>query len=131
MAYTLAADKVVDLKISYVDANNNPASIDGSVAWSSSNPDIATVVAPATPPADNSQVTLTPGTQVGNCQVTATADADLGAGVRPLVTMLDVTVVGGEAVSGTITPVGEPTNKPETAAAQTAAPAAPAKPRGF
>jgi hypothetical protein len=32
--------------------------------------------------------------------------------VRELVTLLDVTVVGGEAVAGTITPVGEVEPKP-------------------
>jgi hypothetical protein len=63
-------------------------------------------------PADNSHVVLVPGTKTGNVQVSATADADLGSGVRNIVTLLDVTVVGGEAVAGTITPVGEPQPKP-------------------
>lgn len=111
--YTLPADKTVQLQIAYVDANNNPASIDGVITWESSNPEIADVTSlPVQQGAEGSVVQLTPGAQVGNCQVTATADADLGEGVRHLVTMLDVTVVGGEAVAGTISPVGEPTPKP-------------------
>ena len=40
--------------------------------------------------------------------MTATADADLGEGVRRLTTVCDIEVVAGEAVSGTIQPVGEP-----------------------
>ena len=43
---------------------------------------------------------------IGQVQVTATADADLGAGVRNIVTPLDIVVVAGEAMSGAITPVG-------------------------
>jgi hypothetical protein len=40
--------------------------------------------------------------------MTAYADADLGERVRELATTMDVTVMAGEAVAGTITPVGEP-----------------------
>lgn len=109
MAYTLAADKKVELAISYVDANGNPASVEGAVQWDSSNPAIAAIEPSTSTPAPGvaSVVWLVPGTAVGNCQVSAKADADLGTGVREIVTLLDVTVVGGEAVSGVITPVGE------------------------
>ena len=57
-------------------------------------------------------VMLKPGDQIGDCQISCKADADMGEGVRELVTLLDVTVVGGEAVAGTITPVGEAKAKP-------------------
>jgi hypothetical protein len=113
MAYTLPSDKTVKLQIGYVDVNGNPATIDGVVTWESSDPTIADVTSlPVTKGAAGSVVQLTPGSAIGNCQISAKADADLGAGVRELVTLLDVTVVGGEAVTGTITPVGEPTPKP-------------------
>jgi hypothetical protein len=49
-----------------------------------------------------------PRRSVGQAQVTATCDADLGDGVRELITLCDIEVVGGEAVAGTIQPVGEP-----------------------
>lgn len=109
MAYTLPADKMIGLQIAYVDANGNPATVDGAVEWESSNPDIAAVLPTS---ADGSTADLVPGSQVGQCQITARADADLGSGIRELVTLLDVTVVGGEAVAGTITPVGDPQPKP-------------------
>jgi hypothetical protein len=113
MAYTLPADKTVQLQIAYVDANGNPATIDGAVAWESSNPEVADVESlPVQQGAAGSVVQLVPGSTIGNCQISAKADADLGTGVRELVTLLDVTVVGGEAVTGTISPVGEPTPKP-------------------
>jgi hypothetical protein len=44
-------------------------------------------------------------------QITATADADLGAGVRNLVTVCDITIVAGEAVAGTIAPIGASIDK--------------------
>ena len=44
--------------------------------------------------------------ETGTAQITATADADLGEGVRELITLLDVNVVAGEAVAGTISVVG-------------------------
>jgi hypothetical protein len=103
MAYTLPSDKMVELSIAYVDANGNAASVDGAVAWDSSDEGIA-AIEPVAP--DGSTVMLVPGTKIGNCQVSAKADADLGAGVRELITLLDVTVVGGEAVAGVITPSG-------------------------
>lgn len=117
MAYTLPSDKVVKLQIAYVDANGNPARVDGPVVWDSSDEDIAHIDPFTVQPVpdglpDNGVVMLVPGTKTGNCQISATADADLGDGVRNLVTLMDVSVVGGEAVAGTITPVGEPTPKP-------------------
>lgn len=119
MAYTLPADKLVELRISYQDKNGNPASIDGQVSWDSSDSNVAAISPSPDAPPDNSLVRLTPGASVGTCQISARADADLGAGVRELFTLLDVTVVGGEAVTGTITP-GEAIPQPseQTAAGQ-------------
>ena len=104
MAFVLPADRQVEVQVSYVDANGNPAVVDGDVSWSSSDEQIATVIVNAS---NTTIATVRPATNIGNVQVSAVADADLGAGVRELVTLLDVTVVGGEAVAGTITPTGE------------------------
>jgi hypothetical protein len=52
---------------------------------------------------------------VGQAQVTAIADADLGDGTRELVCSAEVEVIGGEAVGGSITPVGEPSPIPKKA----------------
>jgi hypothetical protein len=108
MAYTLPADKRVKLGISYLDAKGNPASIDGEVSWTSSDTTIANVDVADDSPPDHSVVWVTPATAIGSCQISANADADLGEGVRDLVTLMDLTVVGGEAVAGTIQPVGAP-----------------------
>jgi hypothetical protein len=104
MAYTLPDGNAVKVKISYVDAQGNPARVDGAVEWSSSDTGIATV---QVDPNDTSLATVAASGTIGQVQVVAKADADLGAGVRELVTMMDVEVIAGEAVAGTIAPVGE------------------------
>src|SRR5262245_3261665 len=106
MTYTLAVDKTVDMRVDYVDASGNPAVVDGAVAWSSSDETLAKVNVNA---ADTHVVTVMPQGPTGQVQIVATADADLGAGVRNLLTPCDITLVAGEAVAGTITPVGAPT----------------------
>jgi hypothetical protein len=57
---------------------------------------------------DSTLVKVTPAGALGQCQVTATADADLGAGVTALITNADIEIVSGQAVAGTISPVGAP-----------------------
>jgi hypothetical protein len=105
MAYTLPDGNKVKVKISYVDNQGNPATVDGEVSWSSSDETIAMVQADG---ADSTQavVTTTQGGTIGQMQITARADADLGEGIRELITTMDVEVVAGEAVAGTIEPVG-------------------------
>jgi Bacterial Ig-like domain (group 2) len=106
--YTLPVDHTVKMQVAYVDAAGNPATIDGDVIWASSDTLLATVAADL---ADSTIVTVTP-LALGQVQITATADADIGTGVRELITTSDITIVGGEAVSGTIQPVGELEPKP-------------------
>ena len=101
MAYTLASGMQVHLKVSYVDAAGNPAPVDGPVAWASSDATIATVAAES----DTTALIKTVG-PVGQIQISATADVDLGAGVKQLITPMDVTVAAGQAVAGSIEPVG-------------------------
>jgi hypothetical protein len=101
MAYTLASGMQVHVKVAYVDAAGNPAVVDGPVTWSSSDETLATVAVEGT---DTALVkTIGP---TGQCQVVATADADLGSGVREVITPMDLTIAAGEAVSGVISPVG-------------------------
>jgi len=102
MAYTLPADHFVKVQVSYVDRDGNPAAVD-NIAWSSDPP---TIISAQVDGSDPTMVTVTPVGAVGNAQVTATADADLGEGVTALVTTMDITVVAGQAVAGTISPVG-------------------------
>jgi hypothetical protein len=103
MAYTLAVDTQVQVKVDYVDGAGNPAKVDGDVRWNSSDDTIATVTVD---PEDSFNALVRAAGKLGQVQITAIADADLGEGARPLVTPMDVECVAGEAVAGTITPVG-------------------------
>jgi hypothetical protein len=105
MAYKLPNDKMIAVQVAYVDSKGNPALVDGDVSWDTSDANIATVESNA---GDSTQAVVTPLGSVGQVQITATADADLGSGVRELITTMDVEIVAGEAIAGTITPVGEP-----------------------
>lgn len=102
MAYNLPVGMKIDVRIDYVDIGGNPAQVDGDVAWSSSDDTIATVVSSGAQTATISAVGKT-----GQAQITANADADLGSGVRALYSACDIFVLAGEAVAGTISPVGE------------------------
>lgn len=103
--YTLPIDHKVEMKVSYVDAHGNPATVDGPVTWASSDTTRLTVTADA---ADSTLCEVIPVGPIGQVQVTATADVDLGTGVKNLITTADISLVAGEAVSGTIQPVGDP-----------------------
>jgi len=105
MAYTLMVDYGLNVTVAYTDKYGNPAQVDGDVVWASSDDNIATVEADGT---NSLNATVKAQTKTGQAQITATADADLGEGVRNLVTLMDVTVVAGEAVAGTISPSGDP-----------------------
>jgi len=104
MAYTLPIDKQVRVAVTWLDGRGNPALVDGAVTWESSNPSIADVQVGT----DTSEAVIVPGTNLGTAQISATGDADLGAGVTEVICTLDVNVVSGQAVSGTITPAGPP-----------------------
>jgi hypothetical protein len=107
--YTLAIGFQVKMQVAYFDSAGNPATVDGNVLWTSSDDDLASV----TPdPDDSTIVTVASLSQLGQVQITATADADLGAGKRQLITTADIEIVAGEAVTGTISPVGEATPIP-------------------
>lgn len=103
--YTLPIDHTVKMQVAYTDAKGNPASIDGLVTWESSDTSIAAVTVDAD---DSTICRVIPVGPVGQVQVTARCDADLGDGVRELLTTCDIEMVGGEAVSGSIQPTGEP-----------------------
>ena len=56
MAYTLPVGMQVRVQVAYVDAAGNPASVDGAVTWSSSDPSIAEVAADASDSLDRKSV---------------------------------------------------------------------------
>jgi hypothetical protein len=111
MAYTLPSAMQIEVGVQYTDAAGNPATVDDAVVWNSSDETILTVSVVAGPPAGypNGGVCVVQAVgPIGQAQITATADADLGAGTKNITTLLDVQVIAGEAVAGVIAPIGDP-----------------------
>ncbi len=96
MAATLPDNLTGTLTFIPKDSFGLPAKIDGLPTYTSSDETILTVtahtdgtavVAPANPP------------KLGTAQVTVSADADLGSGVKTITGLIEIEVVAGEAVS--------------------------------
>jgi hypothetical protein len=81
--YNLPIDHTVKMQVSYVDAAGNPAKIDGAVEWFPANAEIAAI---EVDPSDDTICKVMP-VGLGRTQVSAKADADLGEGVRELLTV--------------------------------------------
>jgi hypothetical protein len=107
MMYQLPVGKGINVRIDYVDAAGNPAEVD-TIDWSTSDD---TIIAVEVNQSDN-HLCLIKSVDDGQAQVVATADVDLGEGVENLITTMDVQVIPGKAVGGTITPVGDPVDLP-------------------
>jgi hypothetical protein len=86
------------------DAAGNPATFDGAPTYATDRSDLLSV----TPSTDGKSATCKALGPLGSCQVTGTIDADLGPAVVPLIGRLDVTIVGGPAVTVTLD-AGAPT----------------------
>lgn len=104
MQVTIPAGQKGQFRVKWVDVNGNDAVVDGPVRWASSDETLAAIAVDQT---DSSLCTVSAPGSVGDAQVTATGDADLGAGVRELVELLSVHVIAGEAVAGVMEMVGE------------------------
>lgn len=104
MTLTLTDIQKVSLSIAPVSAAGNPAPVE-NVVWTSSNPEVLEVVASE----DGLTAVASTVGPLGTAQVTVVADADLGEGVVPLTGILDVVVVGSQAVSlGVVAGTPEP-----------------------
>lgn len=98
MNFALPDDATASAAVAYVDAKGKPAKVDGAPVWSSSDPAVFDVAAAA----DGMSAVVTPG-DPGTAQLKVEADADLGAGIVPVVTLVDIDVVAGQAVAGNVT----------------------------
>lgn len=88
MAFILPNDRTAQVTANPVDAKGFPAEVENLV-YTSSNESVATI---------DANGIITPLT-LGDVQISATADADLGDGIINITGLLDVTVVAGTAVS--------------------------------
>jgi hypothetical protein len=123
MPFVLTADQKTRVAVSLQDRYGNAATIDGDPRWETSDPGVVTVSTLDAGMAGDIVAVGRPGT----AQVTVRCDADVGDGVRELVGVLDVEVVGGEAVLIALNPAAaEPKGPAEPARA--AAPTEPPPP---
>ena len=99
MALILTDEQKVSLSIDPRTAAGNPAKVDGVPVWSVSDSNVLTIV----PSEDGKSAVVTTTGQLGASQVSVSADADLGEGVRTIAATLDVTVVAAEAATLAIT----------------------------
>ena len=121
MPFVLTADQKTRVAVSLTDRYGNPATIDGDPRWESSDPGVVTV---STLDAGRAADVVTVG-RPGTAQVTVRCDADAGDGVRELVGVLDVEVVGGEAVLLALNPAAAEPKEPTPVAPPAPTPPAP------
>ncbi len=84
----------VNLTVSFQDAAGNPARVDGTPTWASSDESIVTLDVAA----DGMSAFAVSAGPLGMSQVAATADADLGGGVTPITGVIDIEVQASDAV---------------------------------
>ena len=94
MALIMTNSQEVDLAIQPLDKRGKPARVDGIPAWSSSDPAKVEVVA-----SDDGLSCVAKALNNGTVQISVSADADLGDGIRALTGTLDLEIVSGEAVT--------------------------------
>lgn len=99
MALLLTDTQKVPLAILPVDAHGHAAKIDGLPIWAVSDPAVGSIENVTPDGLGCEFFSLDPGV----CQVSVTADADIGTGVRTITSTLDIQVEPGEAVGFAIT----------------------------
>lgn len=104
----ISADQELDLELVISDQYGNSATVDGLPTWTSGEDSIVALV----PSGDGFRAVASAVGPVGTAQVSVRADADLGEGLREIVAVLDIEVVGGEARLVALN-AGEPRAKPE------------------
>jgi hypothetical protein len=100
MANTMSVGTYATVSVTWKDKGGNVVGVEkGSVKWESSDDTIVQVKQAA----GNPQIAnLYAPSGIGDVQVHATGDADLGEGVKPVTATTNVTVVSGQAVGGEI-----------------------------
>lgn len=102
----LTDSQKVTLSVGFTNPIGNPAPVDGVPVWTVSNPDIIDLQV-ASDGMTAEAITKGP---LGACQITVTADADMGEDVRSITGSLDMEVRASEAVSVGLT-AGTPTSR--------------------
>jgi hypothetical protein len=115
-AMQITDSQKVALEIKPVDKKGNAAKVDGAPVWSTDNDQVVAL----TPSSDGLSCVVSAVGPLGVAAVSVKADADLGAGVKPVFGTISFEVTSGEAATMTIN-AGTPEE-------QDATPAPPAPP---
>jgi hypothetical protein len=94
MALVMTVVQQVKLTMQPLDAKGNPAAIDGVAEWTVANPGVCSIN-----PAPDGITAMCVALAVGDTQVSATGDADLGEGKREITGVIDISIKASEAVS--------------------------------
>lgn len=109
MAAIMQVGSYATVSVEWKDTGGNTVKVDGPTMWESTNPAVCNV----TPASGNPQIAnLFAAGGIGAVKIEATADADLGEGVKSVTATLDVEVISGEAVGGEITFTQSPSQAP-------------------
>jgi hypothetical protein len=88
----------VNVSISFTDSKGKPAKVDGAPTWAADN---AAVVDSVTPTADGLSADLHITDTPGACNITVSADVDLGSGTNSHDFVDTVSVIAGDATAAT------------------------------
>ena len=101
---TMQSGSMAVCSVEWHDSGGHPVKVDGPTSWVSTDPTIVQNTSGPNGEPGNPQICniYAPGPQ-GTASLQASADADLGSGVRKVTAILDITVIEGEAVAGEIT----------------------------
>jgi hypothetical protein len=99
MSTIITDTQEVPVTVAFSDRRGNPATIDGLPTWAVSDPAIIGLKVNA----DSYSALVFAVGPIGHSQVSVTADARLGEEFSPIIGILEVDVVGGEAVTATLT----------------------------
>jgi len=106
---TMTTTQQVDIgPITATDRRGNPAPLDGAPTFGSSDEAVCTVE--AHPSGDPAMALAKAVGPTGSVQITVSADADLGEGVKPIQGILQIDVLAAEA-STLVIATGQPTEQ--------------------
>lgn len=107
MAFEMSSAQQVTVTVEFRDKKGNKAKVDGMPEWATDNSEVLTL----TPAADGLSCVVAAAGPLSTANITLTADADLGTGVKPVIGTLEVTITAGEAATVVLTP-GTPSDQP-------------------
>ena len=94
MAFILTVDQEVPIEVTFADDMGNLTTVDGVPVWATSDPTVLEFQAAD----DGMSVVIQAVGPTGQAQISVTADARMGTDVVPVIGLLDIEIVPGEAV---------------------------------